>query len=81
MKHKEQAKDVFLRYAEQYDMQNILIRHKVEHTFRVAELSERYAKALGMREEDADLAWLLGLLHDIGRLPGSPRIQCCPLGF
>ena len=67
MKHKEQAKDVFLRYAEQYDMQNILIRHKVEHTFRVAELSERYAKALGMREEEADLAWLLGLLHDIGR--------------
>ena len=64
---KEQAKDVFLRYAEQYDTQNILISHKIEHTFRVAMLSERYADALGMGAEDAALAWFLGLLHDIGR--------------
>lgn len=64
---KEQAKDVFLRYAEAYDTQNILISHKIEHTFRVATLSERYAKALGMCAEDTALAWFLGLLHDIGR--------------
>ena len=64
---KERARNVFLRYAEGYDTQNILIRHKIEHTLRVAELSERFAKALGMEGEDADFAWFLGLLHDIGR--------------
>lgn len=64
---RDKAKDVFLRYAEQYDTENILIAHKIEHTFRAAELSERYARALGMCDGDADYAWFLGLLHDIGR--------------
>ena len=64
---KEQAKETFLRYAEDYDTRNILISHKIEHTLRVAMLTERYAKALGMDAEDAALAWFLGLLHDIGR--------------
>lgn len=70
---KEQAKDVFLRYAESYDAGNILISHKIEHTFRVAMLSERYAKALGMCNEDTALAWFLGLLHDIGRFEQARR--------
>ena len=64
---KERAKDVFLRYTQEYDTQNILISHKIEHTLRVAMLSERYAQALGMGAEDTALAWFLGLLHDIGR--------------
>ena len=73
MYNREQAQEVFLRYAAQYDMENILIRHKVEHTIRVAELSGRYANALGMDGEDADFAWLLGLLHDIGRVEQARR--------
>ncbi len=70
---REAAKNVFLAYAEQYDTKNILIRHKIEHTFRVAKLSDCYAKALGMRGEDVDFAWLLGLLHDIGRFEQARR--------
>ena len=73
MYNRDEAKDVFLRYAEQYDMQNILIRHKVEHTLRVADLCDRYARALGMSDEDADFAWFLGLLHDIGRFEQARR--------
>ena len=64
---REKAKAVFLRYAEEYDTQNILICHKIEHTFRVAELSARCAESLEMSGMDTDLAWFLGLLHDIGR--------------
>jgi len=64
---REKAKAVFLRYAEEYDTQNILIGHKIEHTFRVAELSEGCAASLEMSGADTDLAWFLGLLHDIGR--------------
>ena len=73
MYSKEQAKETFLRYAEQYDMQNILIRHKVEHTMRVARLSERCAESLGMDAGDRDFAWFLGLLHDIGRFEQARR--------
>ncbi len=64
---REKAKAVFLRYAEDYDTTNILIRHKIEHTFRVAELSERCAASLELNGADTALAWFLGLLHDIGR--------------
>ncbi len=70
---REAAKNAFLRYAEQYDTENILIHHKIEHTFRVAEFSERYAKAIGQGREDVDFAWLLGLFHDIGRFEQARR--------
>lgn len=64
---KDHEKEVFSSYADQYDTRNILVFHKIEHTFRVAELSEVYAKELGMSVPDSNLAWFLGLLHDIGR--------------
>ena len=67
MDQKEEAGKVFLEYAEGYDTTNGLIAHKIEHTFRVAELSERYARALGISAEDVRCAWFYGLLHDIGR--------------
>ena len=34
---------------------------------RVADLCERIAKSLDLSQEDIDLAWLSGMLHDIGR--------------
>ncbi len=43
------------------------IRLKVEHTYRVADISEQIAEKLGLSEEDIALAWLIGMLHDIGR--------------
>ena len=67
MGDREALKSVFLNYAERYDTKNGMIRHKIEHTFRVAALSERYADALGMGSEDVAWAWFFGLLHDIGR--------------
>ena len=73
MYNRKAAGEIFRRYAEQYDMQNTLIRHKVEHTFRVAELCGRYAEALAMAGEDTDLAWLIGLMHDIGRFEQARR--------
>ena len=71
--YKERWKKVFLSYAEQYDTKNVLIFHKIEHTFRVADLSELYAMATGMNTEDADCAWFFGLLHDIGRFEQARR--------
>lgn len=64
---KDEAKGVFTRYTDQYDPGNIMVFLKIEHTFLVAELAERYAKAQGMCISDVNLAWFLGLLHDVGR--------------
>jgi len=40
---------------------------KVKHTYHVAELCEQIARSEGMSEDDISLAWLSGMLHDIGR--------------
>ena len=61
------AEKAFQAYASQYDMDNTMIRHKVEHTYRVARNCELIAKSLGMSEEEETFAWFMGLLHDIGR--------------
>ena len=61
------AADAFRTYVSAYDPDNSMIRHKVEHTFRVAGNCERIALSLGMDAGDTDFAWFLGLLHDIGR--------------
>lgn len=64
---RQRAEGAFRAYTAQYDLNNSMIRHKVEHTFRVAGNCERIAESLGMGGEDAAFAWFLGLLHDMGR--------------
>lgn len=57
----------FQKYTEHYNPEDGKIKLKIDHTYRVAALCERIAKSLGMSEEDIDLAWLCGMLHDFGR--------------
>ena len=57
----------FEGYVAAYDPADPKIALKVEHTYRVAELAEGIAADGGLTAEDVDLAWLCGLLHDIGR--------------
>ena len=54
-------------YVKNYDMNNEKIKLKYNHSFRVMNLSEKYAKKLGFNDEDVYLAKIIGLLHDIGR--------------
>ncbi|ETP71390.1 HD-GYP domain-containing protein, partial [Lachnospiraceae bacterium JC7] len=63
-KHAEAA---FRNYISGYDIENRMIKLKVEHTLRVAGNCELIARSLQMSEELVDFAWFLGLLHDIGR--------------
>lgn len=46
---------------------------KVRHTYRVALLCERIARNLRLSAEDVDVAWLCGLLHDLGRFEQVKR--------
>ncbi|MDD2971823.1 MAG: HD domain-containing protein [Lachnospiraceae bacterium] len=57
----------FQQYVSPYDINDEKIRVKVEHTYRVAGICDQIARSLPLSEEDVDLAWLIGLLHDIGR--------------
>lgn len=61
------AKQVFSEYVKNYDYRDEKIRLKIEHTYRVAKLCEQIAVSERLSAEDVDLAWLIGLLHDIGR--------------
>ena len=60
----------FDAYVRGYDAENPMIRLKIEHTWRVAAISERIAGSLSA---STDLAWLLGVLHDIGRFEQARR--------
>ncbi len=57
----------FKEYTSQYDLQDKKIKLKVDHTYRVAALCERIAGSLQLSQNDRDLAWIMGMLHDIGR--------------
>lgn len=61
------ARKAFDEYVSHYNLEDNMIRLKVEHTYRVAELCDQIARSLKLSEKDVDLAWLIGLLHDIGR--------------
>lgn len=65
--NRQLVKDMFTEYTSQYNVQDPKIRLKIDHTYRVADLSQRIAHSLDLSEEDTALAWLIGMLHDIGR--------------
>lgn len=64
---RNRARAAFDTYVAAYDAANPRIALKVEHTLRVMELCERIARETGFTPAGVDLAWLCGMLHDIGR--------------
>ena len=72
---RERVKQAFQEYTGTYDIHDEKIRLKVEHTYRVADISEQIAEKLGLSEEDIALAWLIGMLHDIGRFEQLRRFH------
>ena len=77
---RDRALRAFLSYVEPYDSTNPRIALKVAHTLRVAALSDQIARTAapsgpGLLPGDADLCWLIGLLHDIGRFEQVRRFD------
>ena len=64
---RERARRAFADYVAAYDPNSPRIALKIAHTYRVAEIAARIAGAEGLSTEDVDLAWLCGLVHDVGR--------------
>lgn len=57
----------FEKYVSNYDINNRYIKLKYDHSYRVMNLSRKYAEELGFSKKDIELATLIGLLHDFGR--------------
>lgn len=57
----------FAAYVRPYNADDPKVRLKIDHTYRVAALCERIAGSLAMPAGEVDLAWLCGMLHDVGR--------------
>lgn len=64
----EKAKQEFIKYADEFNMSDIRIARKKEHSFRVMKEAEELAINLELPPEEVEIAKLIGLLHDIGRL-------------
>ena len=67
--------EVFNEYVNNYDIENPKIKLKYDHSIRVMELSLKYAKKLNFSQEDINLAYMIGLLHDIGRFEQAKRFD------
>ena len=67
------VKKAFAEYTAAYSADDPKIKLKIDHTYRVAALCERIAKAARMCAYDVELAWLSGMLHDVGRFEQIKR--------
>lgn len=71
----EKAKKEFIKYTSNYDLKNEKIKRKKDHSLRVMEISEQIAKKLGLKQEEIELATLIGLIHDIARFEQYTQFQ------
>lgn len=69
----KRANEAFDNYVKNYDMSNEKISLKYYHTYRVCEQSTSICKSLNLSKEDTDIAYLIALLHDIGRFEQIKR--------
>lgn len=65
--NREHVISAFDRYTSAYDVTDVKVKLKIDHTYRVAEICDKISDSLHLSPEDRDIAWLSGMLHDIGR--------------
>ncbi len=62
--NRQDAVNAFEAYVSVFDLNDGMMKLKHEHSYRVADLCAEFAKSLSA---DEDLAYRIGLVHDIGR--------------
>lgn len=70
---RQKALDAFREYTAHYDAPDEKVKLKIDHTYRVCGLCQQIATQSGFDENDIELAWLTGLLHDVGRFEQLKR--------
>ena len=71
----ENAEKEFLKYINNFNLEDEATNRKKLHSFRVMKNSEILAKKLNLNKEEVELAKLIGLLHDIGRFEQYDRAK------
>lgn len=64
---RNKVRTAFADYVRHYNDKDEKIRLKIVHTYHVAQISDRICDSLSLTGEQKDLAWLIAMLHDIGR--------------
>ncbi len=72
---REKVKTAFYKYVCDYDINNVKIKLKLDHTYRVADMCDAISDDLELDAEDSDIAWISGMLHDIGRFEQLKRFN------
>ena len=63
----ESLKDIFKKHVEKYDMNEMEIKEKFYHSYRVMDFCLLLAKYNNFDNNDTNIAMLIGLLHDYSR--------------
>ncbi len=63
----EKIKKEFIKYTENYNLRDEMLKNKQQHSIRVMEINRDIAIRLKLTQEEIDIATLIGLLHDIAR--------------
>lgn len=63
----KEALKIFDEYTKKYDKKSDKVNWKYYHSIRVSNIIVDIAKSLDLQEKDINLAYLIGLFHDIGR--------------
>lgn len=64
---RQKALAAFEEYTGRYDISDEKVKLKIDHTYRVCALCGQIAAQSGFDENETAIAWLTGLLHDVGR--------------
>lgn len=70
---RQKALNAFREYTTHYDVSDEKVKLKIDHTYRVCGLCQQIATQSGFDENEIELAWLTGLLHDVGRFEQLKR--------
>ena len=71
--NRDKAVTVFKEYTDAYDSADTKVWLKIEHSYKVCDLAAVIASSTDADEKDVELAWFMGLLHDIGRFEQLKR--------
>lgn len=71
----ENAKKELKKHVHELEIDSPKVQAKLEHIFRVSEISKKIATELKLTEEQIRLAELIGILHDIGRFEQYRRFD------
>jgi len=65
--NREEVVRAFNGYVSGYDSSDEKIHLKIVHTHKVAALCDKVARSIQLSDDDCNLAWFIGMMHDIGR--------------